>query len=647
MHLLVGGVGLIVIGIVVYAFYIGERLTTLDEPLLDATMEIQLETEASDLWFREFIQGNMAVDLETIWQPLEQSVWYLHSVLQYNKIRKKFYTPLKDDDTHELIEGVQQKLATLKKIIELIAATTETSGSAAELRLDYEEAIKEFLDQVARLEGRLLFIKAKNLRHFRYIHLILIFTSVLLLFSISIAFQFFVRRRKEDYQALIEAKRRLEEENAERVRAETELRKAHQELEERVLRRTSELSLTNEKLIAEIAERIRVEKQLQQSKSMLQEVFDGIPDSLMLVDRHMGLKMINKSAAAYYRVEKHQDVAGKRCYEVAGKSTFCEGCRIREAVMNGVKNSFERQGFMNPERIEQVTIYPLNSNGDGSGDSIIRVIDITENRLFERQLIQSEKMSSLGVMVSSVAHEINNPNNFISFNIPILKDYIEELVPIIDRFAAKRPDLEFCHMSYREFREDLFKLMDNIKNGAARISSFVSNLREFSQSDADLLKKNVDFKSVVEKVIAICGKKLNRTVNSIELNIPPNLPRIYTAPHAIEQVLLNLLINAAQAADKEDSRVILNISIGSTLQDHLIIDVIDNGGGIDDASKDRLFDPFYTTRMADGGTGLGLYVCHNLIQGLGGRIEVQSQPGKGSKFTVILPHKDSDRPPTI
>lgn len=131
------------------------------------------------------------------------------------------------------------------------------------------------------------------------------------------------------------------------------------------------------------------------------------------------------------------------------------------------------------------------------------------------------------------------------------------------------------------------------------------------------------------------------------MNIPRNLPQIYTAPLAIEQVLLNLLINAAQAADKEDSRVILNISIGSTPQEHLIIEIIDNGSGIDEASTDRLFDPFYTTRMANCGTGLGLYVCHNLIKGLGGRVEVQSQPGQGSKFTVILPDRDSDRPPAV
>ena len=482
-------------------------------------------------------------------------------------------------------------------------------------------------------------------RQLRYLHMALIGTSVLLFGLISLAFHFFVRRGKKDYQDLKVAKQKLEMENAERVRAETELKNAHQELEERVSRRTAELSQSNEKLKAEVAERSRVEELLQHHKSMLQEVFDGIPDSLILIDRHMDLKMINKSAAVYYKVEKLEDVIGRRCYQVAGETDSCRGCRIRDAVTRGCELSFERKGFMNPERIEQVSIYPIEGIADKSGDAIIRVIDITDNRLFERQLIQSEKMASLGIMVSSVAHEINNPNNFITFNIPILKDYIEELIPIVDRFAADCPDLEFCNMPYPEFREDIYKLMDNIKNGAARISSFVTNLREFSQSDADRLKTYVDFKSVVEKVIAICGKKLDRSIKSLEMNIPRDLPQIYTAPHAIEQVLLNLLMNAAQAADKRDSRVTLNISTSSTPREHLILEIIDNGCGIEERSKTRLFDPFYTTRMHGGGTGLGLYVCHNLIKDLEGRIEVESEPGAGSKFTIILPNLDTEEKP--
>ncbi len=641
MHLLVSGVGLMVIGIISYGFYIGERLNTLDEPLIDAVMEIQLEARAADLWFREVIRGNMTADLKTIKQPLEQAVGDLQTIAIDSKIHNKFFSPLKDNETRELIDPVQQKLAALQNITELIVATTEPSGSARELRLQYEEATADLLDQVGRLGSRLLDIKAKNLRHFRYLHLVLIFICIALFLSIALAFQLFLCRRIKDYDALREAKQKLETENAERLNTETELKKAHQELEERVLQRTAELSRINKKLKEEITERLQVEQELQQSKSMLQGIFDGIPESLTLVDRHMGLKMINKSAAAYYKVDNYQDAVVKPCLQIAGNSTTCDSCRIPAAVQTGRKIMVERKGLMSPERIEQVTVYPLEGKDVSSGDAIIRVTDITETRLFERRLIQSEKMASLGIMVSSVAHEINNPNSFVSFNIPILMDYIDELLPIVDQYAAKCPDLEFCRMPYDEFRRDIFRLMDNVKNGADRISSFVANLREFSKSDGDRIKKYVDFKSVIEKVLAICGEKLKSAVKSFEVNIPPDLPQIYIAPYAMEQVLINLLMNAAQAADKEDSRVELIAAIGSTWREHFIIEIIDNGCGIDEKSKIRLFDPFYTTKLPCDGTGLGLYVCHNLVQGIGGRIEVESEPGNGSKFTVILPEKEN------
>jgi signal transduction histidine kinase len=200
-------------------------------------------------------------------------------------------------------------------------------------------------------------------------------------------------------------------------------------------------------------------------------------------------------------------------------------------------------------------------------------------------------------------------------------------------------------MPYIEFRKDIFRLMDNVENGAGRISSFVANLREFAISDGDRLKKYVDLRAINEKVLAICGKQLKRAVKSIEINIPRDLPEVYTAPYAMEQVLINLLMNAAQAADKEDSCIKLNASIGSTWREHLIIEVIDNGCGFDEKTKDRLFDPFYTTKLPGEGTGLGLYVCHNLVQGMGGQIEVESELGRGSKFTIMLPDKDNRKEP--
>jgi len=109
--------------------------------------------------------------------------------------------------------------------------------------------------------------------------------------------------------------------------------------------------------------------------------------------------------------------------------------------------------------------------------------------------------------------------------------------------------------------------------------------------------------------------------------------------------LLNLIVNAVQAADKKDSLVKLSAWTGRHWRDHTIIEISDNGCGIDKKMIDRIFNPFFTTKSAEEGTGLGLYVCHNLIQSLGGTIEVKSQPGEGCTFTVFLPGKDRRKEP--
>ena len=267
------------------------------------------------------------------------------------------------------------------------------------------------------------------------------------------------------------------------------------------------------------------------------------------------------------------------------------------------------------------------------------LIDITEKRFFERQFIQKEKMASLGVLVSSIAHEINNPNNFVSFNIPILRDYIEEMIPIMDAYAVAHPEFELCNLTYPEFRQDIFKLIVNIENGSGRISAFVSNLRNFSQTEPQTSLIWIELMNVIENVQSICHSKIKRSVKSFVKNIPENLPKIYTEPYALEQILLNLLLNAAQAADKQDSWIKLDVAVSNGEREHIRIEVSDNGRGIGKEAQLKIFDPFYTTKSQVEGTGLGLYVCHTLVERLKGRIEVESEPGNGSVFRLILPVK--------
>ena len=430
-----------------------------------------------------------------------------------------------------------------------------------------------------------------------------------------------------------------------RVLAEEALSTAYRELEERVRERTRELTQTNEDLQNQIAERRRTEESLRKSHSMLQTVIDGIKDALILVDQDMHIRMLNKFATEYYGIESPAKAIGQLCYHASGHVGICNGCQIPKAVLRGEPVTFERKGLQNSDRLEAVSIYPVKEKDSPTGGAIVRIADITEEKRFERQLIQSEKMASLGILVSSIAHEINNPNNFVTFNIPILRDYLEELVAISDRHAENLPDFELFHMTYAEFREDIFKLVDNIEHGARRISSFVANLREFSQSDGNRQKVMLDLPVVVDKVLSICRSQIKKRVKTFEINLPSDLPPLCADEYSLEQILINLIVNAVQAADKKESFVRLTAASGSTWRDHTIIRVVDNGCGMDPKTAEKIFDPFFTTKSTEEGTGLGLYVCHNLVQSLGGRIEVESTPGEGTTFAVILPDKDRRQAP--
>lgn len=430
-----------------------------------------------------------------------------------------------------------------------------------------------------------------------------------------------------------------------RVRAEAALKTAYGQLEGRISERTEALSRTNEELQAEVEERRLVEQRLRKSRNTLQAVIDGIKDSLILVDAQMRIRMFNKAAAENFGFISLGKVIGRYCYEAVGQTCTCEGCKIPQAVEHGRMLTFERTISSETERMEQVTIYPVVEKDGRPGGGVMRIVDVTEEKRFEQQLIKNEKMASLGILVSSIAHEINNPNNFVTFNIPILKDYLEELIAISDQYAKEQPELELFHMSYPEFRKDILKLTDNIEHGAGRISTFVANLREFSQNNGDRQMVWLGLPMVVDKVLSICRSQIKKQIRTFEMDIPADFPLIYADQYSLEQILLNLIVNAIQAANKPDSFVKLSAHTGDKWQEHTTISLADNGSGINEKTMGRIFDPFFTTKSASEGTGLGLYVSHNLVQSLGGRLEVKSIPNEGSTFTVYLPDRDRRKIP--
>ena len=416
----------------------------------------------------------------------------------------------------------------------------------------------------------------------------------------------------------------------------------NKKLEQRVIERTAELKAANKQLKEEIEKRIKIDESLQKTRNVLQTVFDGITDPLIMLDADMTIQILNDAALNYYGKPEPDVILGECCFKALKGGTMpCKGCEIPSAVLSGEARIFERKGFMDSNRIEQVAIYPVKIIEDERAGTIIRISDITETKLVQRQLIQSEKLASLGLLISGIAHEINNPSNFITLNIPVMRDYMNAVMPIVNDYVKDHQDFELFGMSYGEFHEDIFRLLDNIEYGASRITSIVSDLREFARMENTKKQVWVDIKSIIEKSMGICESQIKKRIKFLNISIQEELPKIFTNSKAIEQVLINLLVNAAQAADKEDSRVKLDVSLDKTSQKNLIIKVEDNGCGMDEKTRNRLFDPFFTTKPSAEGTGLGLYVSNNLIEALGGRIEVESEPGKGSSFRVILPSLNS------
>ena len=428
----------------------------------------------------------------------------------------------------------------------------------------------------------------------------------------------------------------------EKTRALQDLKLSHQELEWRVNHRTAELVDANRQLVEEMEQRRVADDRLEQHRQMLQLVFNGISDPLVLVDRQMNVQMMNQAAQRYYDVDDPEKALNKPCYEGLGQiKPYCQTCRIPAGVKDGSQMEFERKGFQTKERSENVVVYSLKDHNDEACGAVMQIRDVTESTIIKGQLDKIQKQADLGMLVSSVAHEIKNPNSFIAFNISILKEYLADMLPILDRHAESRSDVEIGNMPYTEFREDVLKLVDTIEHGAQRIDAFLGNLKEYSRAKTEILRQEMSLDLVLDKVLALVGTKIKQSVRKFKVVMPEALPKLFSDPVVLEQVLVNLLVNAAQAADKGDSWIVFRVSPVDPSDTFVTIQVEDNGCGMDEPTRKQIFEPFYSTKVAEGGTGLGLYVCHSLIHQIEGRISVTSELGRGACFTLELPIRKS------
>ncbi|HET6488972.1 MAG TPA: ATP-binding protein [Syntrophales bacterium] len=416
------------------------------------------------------------------------------------------------------------------------------------------------------------------------------------------------------------------------------LLKAYADLETRVAERTAELAKANEALHTELEERRTIEGMLQQSRNTLRSVFDSISDPLIMVDRDLRIRMANRATVDYFRSADYLEILGKP-FSALAQDHFSPDLlsSVERAILKYEESSFESNSFEKRGKYEKVFIYPTHEEYRLSGSAIVRISDITKEKIVTIELIQQEKLASLGLLVSSMTHEINNPNNFILFNVPILRDYLGAMLPIVQEHAAGRAGFEIMGMSADAFQEDALKLLTNIQNGAERICATAAKFVGFSKKRTCEKNEPVDPGEPIEKAVSICRHEINRTIRSFDVDVEANLPTILADPWALEQVIINLLINASQVADKADSRLGLKAFVDKNGGNRFTIEITDNGCGMDGETIKKIFFPFFTSKKDGKGTGLGLYIVKNLIDEMEGRIEVQSEPGRGSTFRIAIP----------
>lgn len=260
----------------------------------------------------------------------------------------------------------------------------------------------------------------------------------------------------------------------------------------------------------------------------------------------------------------------------------------------------------------------------------------------QQQLVQSEKMASLGQLTAGVAHEINNPINFVSANIKPLKDDLADLMGYLNfyRNTIKDKGLEHAFGGKEKLPEEneinivlkeVDDLLRGIEEGAARTAEIVKGLRNFSRLDQDALKK-ASLNEGIESTLTLLHSTYKDRIDIVK-NLG-NLPEVECFPGQINQVFMNLLSNAIQAIPGTGS---IFVSTQLMANDKVSISIKDTGSGIPDEIRSKIFDPFFTTKDVGKGTGLGLSISYGIIQKHHGSIEVLSETGVGSTFIITLP----------
>jgi len=407
-----------------------------------------------------------------------------------------------------------------------------------------------------------------------------------------------------------------------RERAEEALRKAYDELEQRVQERTAQAARATEQLKRELTERKRAQEALRESEEKYSTVAESSLTGIY-IDQDGKIVFANKTFAEIYGYSR-QELVGMESFELVHPDDRVWTDEMRKKRLKGEEASSEYQARGLTKDGKTKWIVRRNTRIDYGGKPAIlgNIVDVTESRAKEAQLIQASKMSTLGEMATGVAHELNQPLRSIQLGADFFGNMAKQ--------GRQIPPEELAYVS------------EQMTQQVARAVKIINHMRQFGRK-AEIQREKVDINQPLRAVFALLGEQLRVRGIKVKLNLEDDLPPVLADSNRLEQVFIDLVVNARDAMGDEragsDGETTENTLTVTTFQEHgkVAVTIADTGPGVPDGLKEKIFEPFFTSKEVGKGTGLGLSISYGIINDYDGTIELASDVEKGAAFKITFP----------
>ena len=410
------------------------------------------------------------------------------------------------------------------------------------------------------------------------------------------------------------------------------------------------LSMVANRLAAEV-ERKWADDRLREERNFTTAVLNNAGPLIMVMDSQGRIVQFNKTCERLTGLS-HKEVIGSHVWEIGmgddngGRDYLKELFPFTQS--KPFPDAFEKT-IITKSGEKRLISWSNSIMGDAAKTRMHIVsigIDITEKNAAQeeadirrRQLVEADKMVSLGILASEVAHEINNPNNFITMNTPILRKAWEDIASILEKYNAACGDFLVANVPYSEMSREIPALFDGIENGSERIRKIVKNMKNYARMDERARMQSVNMNEVVQAALRLLATQIKKCSQGVSQQLCDPLPAVLGNFQRLEQVIVNLIQNACQAISGKESPITIATSFDPGLN-LVTVRISDQGVGIRPEHVSRLFDPFFTTNADKGGTGLGLSVCAAIVKEHKGELAFDSSVGKGTTASLALPAEE-------